>query len=452
LGESNHIPCPRCHGTGHIRGIESTALHILRITQEEAMKENSKAIQVQLPVEAATFLLNEKRADIHKIEQRTGVEVVLIPNIHLETPNYTITRIKSDDSAEDGPRSYQMVELPSEEEVHNHAATEVKAVKQVAAVRGITPSAPAPISVEKVEKGISLLTRLTNWLGALTKSEAPKPETRENNGRRDNNRNRNRNRNRNERGDRPERNNQASQAERPQQNQGERAQRSQEPRQPRPQQQPRPQPVAQNGQVENAQSVQGEQNVEQREPREGRNRRSRNGRRDRGPRQERPTGDRPFVENEQIADVTNAAAAPSTEMAKPVESIKVESPKVEAVKVEKVATEAIEVVTTKPVQTEKPAKAVKAPKDESTTEASEDKSAKAPAEKKARPARKPAAKAKPVDLAASGLQLVETKAETKAAVVVEAEAPKKPRKTAAWQKKADEAAKDEPLVIVQTQK
>jgi ribonuclease E len=452
LGESNHIPCPRCHGTGHIRGIESTALHILRITQEEAMKENSKAIQVQLPVEAATFLLNEKRADIHKIEQRTGVEVVLIPNIHLETPNYTITRIKSDDSAEDGPRSYQMVELPSEEEVHNHAATEVKAVKQVAAVRGITPSAPAPISVEKVEKGISLLTRLTNWLGALTKSEAPKPETRENNGRRDNNRNRNRNRNRNERGDRPERNNQASQAERPQQNQGERAQRSQEPRQPRPQQQPRPQPVAQNGQVENAQSVQGEQNVEQREPREGRNRRSRNGRRDRGPRQERPTGDRPFVENEQIADVTNAAAAPSTEMTKPVESIKVESPKVEAVKVEKVATEAIEVVTTKPVQTEKPAKAVKAPKDESTTEASEDKSAKAPAEKKARPARKPPAKAKPVDLAASGLQLVETKAETKAAVVVEAEAPKKPRKTAAWQKKADEAAKDEPLVIVQTQK
>ncbi len=444
LGESNHIPCPRCHGTGHIRGIESTALHILRITQEEAMKENSKAIQVQLPVEAATFLLNEKRADIHKIEQRTGVEVVLIPNIHLETPNYTITRIKSDDSAEDGPRSYQMVEMPTEEE-HNHAATEVKAVKQVAAVRGITPSAPAPISVEKVEKGISLLTRLTNWLGALTKSEAPKPETRENNGRRDNNRNRNRNRNRNERGDRPERNNQATH-----QNQGERLQRSQEPRQQRPQQQQsRPQPVAQNGQVE---GVQGEQNAEQREPREGRNRRSRNGRRDRGPRQERPVGDRPFVENEQIADVTNAATAPSTEMTKPVESIKVESPKVEAVKVEKVATEAIEVVTTNPVQTEKPAKAVKAPKDESTTEAGEDKSAKAPAEKKARSARKPAAKAKPVDLAASGLQLVETKAETKAAVVVEAETPKKPRKTAAWQKKADEAAKDEPLVIVQTQK
>lgn len=447
LGESNHIPCPRCHGTGHIRGIESTALHILRITQEEAMKENSKAIQVQLPVEAATFLLNEKRADIHKIEQRTGVEVVLIPNIHLETPNYTITRIKSDDSADDGPRSYQMVEMPTEEEVHNHAATEVKAVKQVAAVRGITPSAPAPISVEKVEKAVSLLTRFTNWLGSLTKSEAPKPETRENNGRRDNNRNRNRNRN--ERGDRPERSNQAAQADRPQQNQGERPQRNQEPRQQRPQQQqPRPQPVAQNGQVE---GVQGEQNAEQREPREGRNRRSRNGRRDRGPRQERPVGDRPFVENEQLLEANNSSA--TTETLKPVEAPKVELVKAEVTET-KVApkADAIELVTTKPAPAEKVTKPVKATKEESSIEVSEDKSAKAPAEKKARPARKPAAKVKPVDLAASGLQLVETKAETKAAVVVEAEAPKKPRKTAAWQKKADEAAKDEPLVIVQTQK
>jgi transcription antitermination factor NusG len=85
------------------------------------------------------------------------------------------------------------------------------------------------------------------------------------------------------------------------------------------------------------------------------------------------------------------------------------------------------------------------------TKAAEEKPAKT-ADKKAQPARKPAAKAKPVDLAASGLQLVETKTETKASVVVEAETPKKPRKAAAWQKKADEAAKDEALVIVQTQK
>jgi ribonuclease E len=115
--------------------------------------------------------------------------------------------------------------------------------------------------------------------------------------------------------------------------------------------------------------------------------------------------------------------------------------------------EVIEVVTTKPAKAEKPAKAAKSLKnDANEAQVKEELPAKAVTEKKARPARKPAAKAKPVDLAASGLQLVETKAETKAAVVAEAEAPKKPRKTAAWQKKADEAAKDEPLVIVQTQK
>ncbi|MCF8158887.1 MAG: hypothetical protein K9J22_05975, partial [Burkholderiaceae bacterium] len=156
-------------------------------------------------------------------------------------------------------------------------------------------------------------------------------------------------------------------------------------------------------------------------------------------------------ENEQLLEANNSSA--TTETLKPVEAPKVELVKAEVTET-KVApkADAIEVVTTKPAPAEKVTKPVKATKEESSIEVSEDKSAKAPAEKKARPARKPAAKVKPVDLAASGLQLVETKAETKAAVVVEAEAPKKPRKTAAWQKKADEAAKDEPLVIVQTQK
>src|SRR6266702_572779 len=90
LGEGSNITCPRCNGTGHIRGTESTALHILRIIQEEAMKENSAAVHAQVPVDVATFLLNEKRADIHSIEARLKVNVVLIPNTHLETPNYKV--------------------------------------------------------------------------------------------------------------------------------------------------------------------------------------------------------------------------------------------------------------------------------------------------------------------------------------------------------------------------
>ncbi|HEU4708540.1 MAG TPA: Rne/Rng family ribonuclease, partial [Methylophilaceae bacterium] len=176
LGETSHIPCPRCHGTGHIRGIESTALHILRITQEEAMKENSAIIQVQLPVEAATFLLNEKRSEIHKIEQRMGVQVILIPNIHMETPNYTITRIRHDDVAEETTRaSYQMVEMPSTElENAIAAAVEPKIARVEAAVKGITPSSPAPL--ERVPlQNLSLVSRIKGWFSRIAESKEAAP-------------------------------------------------------------------------------------------------------------------------------------------------------------------------------------------------------------------------------------------------------------------------------------
>ena len=89
LSEGSHVVCPRCTGTGHIRDTESSALHVLRIIQEEAMKENTAAVYAQVPVDVATFLLNEKRTDIAKIEARLRVNVILIPNKHIETPHYT---------------------------------------------------------------------------------------------------------------------------------------------------------------------------------------------------------------------------------------------------------------------------------------------------------------------------------------------------------------------------
>ncbi len=204
IGESNHIACPRCHGIGHIRGIESTALHILRIVQEDAMKENSAIVQVQLPVEVATFLLNEKRAEIHKIESRMGVEVALIPNIHLETPNYNLTRVRHDDITEDHARaSYQQVELPPEPS-QLPAQEETKAVKPEAAVKGITPVAPAPEEAAREEDKpkTTFMSRIKQLLGGLnlsTKAEEPKEEVVEKPKRpaRQENRGRNRNRNRN---------------------------------------------------------------------------------------------------------------------------------------------------------------------------------------------------------------------------------------------------------------
>jgi ribonuclease E len=97
LSEGSHVTCPRCSGTGHIRDTESSALQVLRIIQEEAMKENSATIHVQVPVDVAAFLLNEKRGEVLKIENRHRISVILIPNKHLDTPHYKLERIKHDD-------------------------------------------------------------------------------------------------------------------------------------------------------------------------------------------------------------------------------------------------------------------------------------------------------------------------------------------------------------------
>ena len=146
LEETAHQPCPRCSGIGFIRGIESTALHILRIIQEETMKENSAAVHVQVPVDVATYLLNEKRTDIHALEARLKVSIVLIPNVHLETPHYKIERLRHDDLNQEGvlPPSYNLVEAPTEETPYA-APQEARAPRQQAVVQDVTPEQPAPI-------------------------------------------------------------------------------------------------------------------------------------------------------------------------------------------------------------------------------------------------------------------------------------------------------------------
>jgi len=174
LEEGSFTPCPRCNGIGHIRGTESSALHILRIIQEEAMKENSAAIHVQVPVDVATFLLNEKRSDIHRIESRLKVDVTLIPNPHLETPHYSVTRLRQDDLTGDTQQaSYMLVAKPEEKDTAAEAAQEIKAKRPQAAVQGITPTQPAPVSKAKEEerKPASLFGRLFGWL----KSSEPEP-------------------------------------------------------------------------------------------------------------------------------------------------------------------------------------------------------------------------------------------------------------------------------------
>jgi ribonuclease E len=181
LGETTHRPCPRCHGTGHIRGTESTALHILRIIQEEAMKENTAAVQAQVPVDVATFLLNEKRVDLQLIEARHRVTVTLIPNVHIETPNYTVTRLRHDDlnRAEPLPPSYNLIAEPEVEAPARPFTAEAGAPRQVAAVRGITPEQPAPQPAppaaaqpaEQPAEQPSIIGKIFSWF--RRKPEAP---------------------------------------------------------------------------------------------------------------------------------------------------------------------------------------------------------------------------------------------------------------------------------------
>lgn len=165
LGESNYISCPRCHGTGHIRGTDSSALHILRIIQEEAMKDGTAALHVQVPVDVATYLLNEKRAEIHAIEARLKVNVMLIPNVYLETPNYNVVRLRHDDvKLNEIQTSYQMVEKPIKEVIAlSSGKQEIKSTRLKAVVQDITPLQPAPIHEEKSRhqhKKLSFLDRV----------------------------------------------------------------------------------------------------------------------------------------------------------------------------------------------------------------------------------------------------------------------------------------------------
>ncbi|MCG2577548.1 Rne/Rng family ribonuclease [Dechloromonas sp. XY25] len=153
LAETSYIPCPRCTGTGHIRSTESAALHILRILEEESMKENTGAVHVQVPVDVATFLLNEKRPDIQAIEMRHKVTILLIPNIHLETPAHTITRLRHDDLNHDDSRepSYKMVDMPIEDAIKQATQQEAAKPRQEAAIKGVSPEQPAPMIPEKTE-------------------------------------------------------------------------------------------------------------------------------------------------------------------------------------------------------------------------------------------------------------------------------------------------------------
>ena len=125
LGENAQEVCPRCEGRGTVRNIQSSSLSIIRLIEEEALKEKITEIQVQLPVDIATFIINEKREFILNIEKRHSVRVLVIANPYLHSPQYNITKIKEDGSNKTKKPSYTLIQQPELEIAHALPATQI---------------------------------------------------------------------------------------------------------------------------------------------------------------------------------------------------------------------------------------------------------------------------------------------------------------------------------------
>ncbi|WP_346798802.1 ribonuclease E [Halomonas sp. Bachu 37] len=151
LGETSGVVCPRCNGQGTIRDVRSLSLSIMRLIEEEAMKERSAQIRAILPVPVATYLLNEKRSVLADIEARQGVRVVLLPNPDMDTPHYDVQRLRDDHLDDDDSSSLSSFELSTDTEVGkepNHSFAP-PAQRAEAAVKSVTHNAPAPASLQK---------------------------------------------------------------------------------------------------------------------------------------------------------------------------------------------------------------------------------------------------------------------------------------------------------------
>ncbi len=192
LNESSSHICPRCQGQGVIRDNESLALSILRLIEEEAMKDNTEQVHGQVPVDVAAYLLNEKRAAIASLEQRNDVRVYIIPNQHLETPHYEVTRIRQNEIPE--AASYELkteiakpVYQPKQAQVIEREQPLLQGFAQPAQPAPFAPHQPAaPVATAPVEAGFfsKLIKGITGLFSsdaapADVKAPAEKPAARE---------------------------------------------------------------------------------------------------------------------------------------------------------------------------------------------------------------------------------------------------------------------------------
>ena len=196
LGESSHHICPRCQGTGKVRDNESLSLSILRLIEEEALKENTKQVHTIVPVQIASYLLNEKRKAISNIEKRHNVDVIVAPNEAMETPHFSVFRLR--DGEEVNELSYNLAKIHCEKDesteeslvsrnVETTVVAEQPAVESAAVALSISEAAPTP--VERKSNEPSLLAKIIAKIKGLFASESEENKPKNNCTSRNSNRN-----------------------------------------------------------------------------------------------------------------------------------------------------------------------------------------------------------------------------------------------------------------------
>jgi ribonuclease E len=176
LGESSQLNCPRCKGHGTIRGVESLALSVLRIIHEEALKKQTGKIIIRVSVDAATYLLNEKRSDIEQIEKRNDLSIVILPNLDDTSQDFEIQRIKSTDMPSEEQRSYDQIHQP-EQTTPDFVDKSARSLEQPA-IKDFLPDSPAPTRRKETSEG--LMKRFWRKIigdEAETTSKKPKPKS-----------------------------------------------------------------------------------------------------------------------------------------------------------------------------------------------------------------------------------------------------------------------------------
>lgn len=217
LDETSHIVCPRCEGQGTIRDTKSLALGILRLIEEESLKERTSELVIQVPVNVAVYLLNEKRSDVEAVEDRLKVRVIIIPDNNFETPHFKITRYRVNDEVVGSDSENHIVkEELTIDDIRNQAVIANKKLMEKPAVSGISPIAPPPkvaeVSPEPVKpeepRPSGVLNSIISFIKGLFGGSEEQPKDKEKADRNKNPQNRNNNRNQRNNNQRQRNNNQ----------------------------------------------------------------------------------------------------------------------------------------------------------------------------------------------------------------------------------------------------